>query len=980
MELFFNTNSPDFRKKWKYVREKGFSWFYIHCAWRWLFYVFLIETLCLLVIHRACTWSDLLSVAGVGPSSASFFRRSSGKAMSADIRRRRKSMGNDLIFQGIKWSEAVDLVALSPMMEQYFEMKKKYPDTILFFRLGDFYEMFYDDAKLASRELELTLTGRDCGQEERAPMCGVPFHSYETYVAKLIAKGYKVAICEQLEDPALAQGLVKRGIIRVITPGTVLESSMLDETRNNFICSLNVRENRAGVCFADISTGELHATTLAAKNTSGLTELLRGELSRFSPKEILISQGVLDLSDLPKFLKERLGASIELLDDDRFDVQAALPVLSEQFHKSVEELELADKPEITGALGALLGYLKETERTGLESMDAIDLYSGGQFMKLNLTTRRNLELLETMRGKEKKGSLLWVLDRTRTAMGKRLIRSWVERPLLNPAAIGRRLNAVEELTGDSILRDAISEQLSGVHDLERLMSRIVYGSANGRELRSLADAAGRLPALKNLLKGCKSDLLSGICRDVDGLEDLRSLIDRAIVEEPPFSIREGGIIKPGFSDELDLLKGDMKDGRGVIAKIEAQERERTGIPKLKVGYNRVFGYYIEIANAYKDQAPPEYIRKQTLTNCERFITPELKELEGRILGAHDKSVQLEYELFDSVRKQAAEQRERVQRTAQAVARLDVLLSFAQVSVDRNYVRPVVNLGGKIVLKQSRHPVVEALLEEPFVPNDVLLDKDENRVAIITGPNMAGKSTYMRQIALIAVMAQIGCFVPASSAEIGITDAIFTRVGASDDLAAGQSTFMVEMSEVADIVKNATADSLLILDEIGRGTSTFDGMSIARAVLEYVADKKRLGAKTLFATHYHELTALEDLIPGVKNYNIAVKKRGDDITFLRRIVRGGADDSYGIEVAKLAGVPNKIITRAKEILAELDAGKDVPMPKRPAALRREQEETGQLALTPPNETEVMEKLKSLDVNTLTPIECMNTLFELCKLAR
>jgi DNA mismatch repair protein MutS len=872
------------------------------------------------------------------------------------------------------------LAALSPMMEQYFEMKKKYPDTILFFRLGDFYEMFYDDAKLASRELELTLTGRDCGQAERAPMCGVPFHSYETYVAKLIAKGYKVAICEQMEDPALAKGLVKRDIIRVITPGTVLESSMLDEARNNFICSLNVREGCAGICFADVSTGELHATTLSAKNIAGLTELLRSELSRFSPKEILISQGVLDLSDLPKFLKERLNASLELLDEEKFDAQQAEPLLSEQFHRSADELGLTDKPEITGALGALLGYLRETERTGLECMDSLDLYSGEQFMRLNLTTRRNLELLETMRSKEKKGSLLWVLDHTRTAMGKRLIRSWVERPLLSPAAISRRLNAVEELAGDSILRDSLSEQLYGVHDLERLMSRIVYGSANGRELRGLADAASRLPTLKNLLKDCKSDLLTGIYRDLDGLEDVRDLIKRAIVEEPPFSVREGGIIRPGFSEELDLLKGDMKDGRGIIAQIEAKERERTGIPKLKVGYNRVFGYYIEISNAYKDQAPPEYIRKQTLTNCERFITPELKELEGRILGAHDKSVQLEYELFDSVRKQTAAQMERVQRTAQAVARLDVLLSFAQVSVDRGYVRPVVNLSGKIILKESRHPVVEALLEEPFVPNDVLLDKDENRVAIITGPNMAGKSTYMRQIALIVIMAQIGCFVPAASAEIGITDAIFTRVGASDDLAAGQSTFMVEMAEVADIVKNATADSLLILDEIGRGTSTFDGMSIARAVLEYVADQKRLGAKTLFATHYHELTALEELIPGMKNYNIAVKKRGDDITFLRRIVRGGADDSYGIEVAKLAGVPNRIITRAKEILAELDAGKNVSIPKRLGTLSGGQEAAGQIALTPPNETEIMDKLKSLDVNTLTPIECMNTLFELTKLAQ
>ncbi len=870
------------------------------------------------------------------------------------------------------------MATLSPMMQQYFEMKKKHPDTILFFRLGDFYEMFYDDAKLVSKELGLTLTGRDCGQPERAPMCGIPFHSYETYVAKLLANGHKVAICEQMEDPKLAKGLVKRDIIRVITPGTVLEKSMLDETRNNFICSLNVVGKCAGVCFADISTGELHATLLAAKNKGEFEEQLQSELSRFSPREILINQGVLDLKGFPEFIKQRLSASIELLDDEKFDIGAAAPVLQKQFNKTPEELQLTDKPEICGALGALLGYLKETERTGLENMDRIDLYSGEQYMKLNLTTRRNLELMETMRNKEKRGSLLWVLDRTRTAMGKRLIRSWIERPLLKPAAISRRLNAVEELTCDSILRDSLSEQLYGVHDLERLMSRIVYGSANGRELRSLADAASRLPTLKNLLKNCKSELLRQIYNGIDGLEDLHSLIDRAVVDEPPFSVREGGIIKPGFSEELDVLKGDMKDGRGVIAKIEAKERGRTGIPKLKVGYNRVFGYYIEIANAYKDKAPPEYTRKQTLTNCERFVTPELKELESRILGAHDKSVQLEYDLFTSVRKKAAEQMERVQKTAKAVAQLDVLLSFAQVSVDRNYTRPDVDLSGKIILKESRHPVVEALSDGPFVPNNVMLDKDDNRVAIITGPNMAGKSTYMRQIALSVIMAQIGCFVPASSAEIGITDAIYTRIGASDDLAAGQSTFMIEMSEVADIVKNATSNSLLILDEIGRGTSTYDGMSIARAVLEYVADKKRLGAKTLFATHYHELTALEKTIPGVKNYNIAVKKRGDDITFLRRIVRGGADDSYGIEVAKLAGVPNKIINRAKQILAELNSGKNAAQAEKSAA-EDKREEPVQLTLTPPNETEIMEKLRALDVDTLTPIECMNTLFELCKLA-
>lgn len=866
---------------------------------------------------------------------------------------------------------------LSPMMQQYFEIKKQNPNTILFFRLGDFYEMFYEDAKLASKELELTLTGRDCGQEERAPMCGVPFHSYESYVARLVAKGYKVAICEQMEDPALAKGLVKRDIIRVITPGTVLESSMLDEARNNFICSLCAEGVGAGICFADISTGELHATTLSGGD---LTEQIKNELSRYSPREILVNQNTLELTGLPKFIKERLSASLELLDNAEFETQSCSLLVLDQFHsKGLADLELSDKTEIVQAVGALLSYLKRTQRVGIERINGIDLYTGAQYMHLDLNARRNLELLETMRNKEKRGSLLWVLDKTRTAMGKRLIRSWIEQPLLSPVQINRRLNAVEELAADAILRDAVAEQLTGIHDLERLMSRIVYGSANGRELRSLSSAIMRLPALKTLLKDVKSNLLTEIEQHIDVLEDVCQIIDRAIVEEPPFSIREGGMILPGYSEELDLLKGDMSDGRGIIAQIEAQEREKTGIPKLKVGYNRVFGYYIEISNSYKDQAPPEYIRKQTLTNCERFITPELKELEGKILGAHEKSVQLEFQLFDAVRSNVAAQLTRVQATANAIARLDVLTSFAQVSAEHHYVRPIVNLDGKIILKESRHPVVEVLLDTPFVPNDVTLDRNENRVAIITGPNMAGKSTYMRQIALIVIMAQIGCFVPVSYAEIGITDSIFTRVGASDDLASGQSTFMVEMSEVADIIKNATGNSLLILDEIGRGTSTFDGMSIARAVLEYVANKQLLGAKALFATHYHELTELEELIDGVKNYNIAVKKRGDDITFLRRIVRGGADDSFGIEVAKLAGVPNKIVNRAKQVLTELESGQQVTMPKR-RGHKEETQEDLQLVITPPNETEIMDRLKKLDVNTLTPIECMNTLFELATLAK
>lgn len=865
---------------------------------------------------------------------------------------------------------------LSPMMKQYFDIKKQYPDTILFFRLGDFYEMFYDDAKLASRELDLTLTGRDCGQEERAPMCGVPFHSYETYLAKLVAKGYKVAICEQMEDPALAKGLVKRDIIRVVTPGTVLESSMLDESRNNYICSVYVRGNTAGVCFADISTGELYATVLTAE----LAEQLKNELSRYSPSEILVNSAVLDFTQLPDFIRNRLSASLELLEDGEYEQQKTTEEVQKQFGgKTLEDLELADKPELTAALGALFSYLHRTQRTGIERIASVQLYSGAQYMKLDLSARRNLELIETMRSKEKRGSLLWVLDKTHTPMGKRLIRTWMEQPLLSPAAISRRLNAVEELTGDAVLRDEIVEELSGIHDLERVMSRVVYGSANGRELRSLESTARRLPPLRSAIKGVQSQLLCSILENIDPLSDIADLVDRAIVEEPPFSLREGGIIRSGFSEELDLLKGDMSSGRGILADIEAKERERTGIPKLKVGYNRVFGYYIEVSNAYKEQVPPEYIRKQTLTNCERFITPELKDLEGRILGAHDKSVQLEHSLFEQVRKEIAGQMERVQHTAVAIAQLDVLLSFAQVSVDNQYTRPIVDMSGKLELRESRHPVVEALLNAPFVPNDVTLDKDENRVAIITGPNMAGKSTYMRQVALITIMAQIGCFVPAASARVGIADAIFTRVGASDDLAAGQSTFMVEMAEVADILKNATSNSLVILDEIGRGTSTYDGMSIARAVVEFVANKRTLGAKTLFATHYHELTVLEDLLDGVKNYNIACKKHGDDITFLRRIVRGGADESYGIEVAKLAGVPNKVVKRAKQILAELtSAAPAVPQSRKLA--KQEEAVPLQMTLTPPGEAEALERLRQIDVNTLTPIECMNELFELAKMVK
>lgn len=868
----------------------------------------------------------------------------------------------------------------SPMMKQYFELKEKYPNTILFFRLGDFYEMFFNDAKTVSQELELTLTGRECGQEERAPMCGVPFHSAEGYIAKLVERGYKVAICEQLEDPKLAKGLVKRDVIRVITPGTVLENTMLDETENNYICSLCYEELGAGMCFADVSTGQLVAGQLQAADRETLLKSMIDCVSRYMPSEILINPQAADLLELRDFIRDRLHASVECLDDALYqDGAEAEAALSRQFGgRSAAELSLGDKPLAVFAVGALLDYLGRTQITGLERMNEIELDTGSASMGLDLNARRNLELVETLRNKERRGSLLWVLDKTKTAMGKRLIKSWLEQPLLSPAQITLRLNAVEELVNSPQLLDDLTAQLTGIYDLERLMTRIVYGSANGRDLRSLCAALQKLPGLKALLGGCEATLLKTLNDQIDGLEDTAALIEAAIVDEPPFTIREGGIIREGYNAELDELRRDMNGGTDLIRDIETRERERTGIPKLKTGYNRVFGYYIEVSNSYKDQVPEDYIRKQTLTNGERYITQELKDLENRILGAHDKSVSLESRLFDETRRHVAEQLSRVQNAARAVAALDVLCSFAVVSVKNDYTRPTINMSGKLYLKDSRHPVVEALLRDvPFVPNDVDMDMNDNRVAIITGPNMAGKSTYMRQIAIITIMAQVGCFVPAAVAEIGIVDHIFTRVGASDDLSAGQSTFMIEMAEVADILKSATPQSLLIFDEIGRGTSTFDGMSIARAVLEYVQDKKLVGAKTLFATHYHELTALEGVLPGVKNFNIAVKKRGDDITFLRRIVRGGADDSFGIEVAKLAGVPEKVIRRAKQVLSELESqnGEEGAL----HAARRFSEEPVQLTMDSAD-GEVLQKLRSLDVNTLTPIECMNALFELHNLLK
>lgn len=858
------------------------------------------------------------------------------------------------------------MAELSPMMKQYFEIKQANKDCILFYRLGDFYEMFYEDAKIASRELELTLTGRDCGQAERAPMCGVPFHSCEGYIARLVAKGYKVAICEQTEDPKAAKGLVKRDIIRVITPGTVMEQSMLEEGKNNYICCMYSADKTIGLCFCDISTGELYATEISGKDS---VNVLTNQLSSYSPREILLGGEILKIKSLPSFIKSKLSAGVEMLEDEKFDVDRCAQIVLDRFGADYDLIK--DTPVLVSAVGALIGYLKETQMSGLERISHIQRYSEAQFMRLDFNTQRNLELTRTMLTKEKRGSLLWVIDKTKTAMGKRLIRSWLEHPLMNVSKINNRQAAVEELVDDTVLRLELTESLTGIFDIERLMTKMVYGSANARDLRSLCSAVQNLPRISQLISECRSSHLKLVYRSIDLLEDIHSLIDSAIVENPPFTVREGGMIKKGYNEELDAVVSDMTNGNDILAGIESDEREKTGIPKLRVGYNKVFGYYIEVTNSYKSQVPDTYIRKQTLTNCERYITPELKEAESRILGAKDRRTAMEYSIFESIRATVAENLERFQKTARAIAALDVITSLANVACDNRYVRPEVNQSSAIHIIESRHPVVEALLKDaPFVPNDVHLDSKGDRVAIITGPNMAGKSTYMRQTALIVLMAQMGSFVPAASAKIGIVDSIFTRVGASDDLASGQSTFMVEMSEVANIVKSATSKSLLILDEIGRGTSTFDGMSIARAVLEHCADKKKLGAKTLFATHYHELTVMESLLDGVKNYNIAVKKRGDDITFLRRIVPGGADDSYGIEVAKLAGVPNSIIKRAKEVLSELENGKGESVSTKSA-----QDETGQLSLLTAAQSPVIERLQGVDLNTLTPIEAMNLLYEL-----
>ena len=864
------------------------------------------------------------------------------------------------------------MAEMTPMMKQYLEMKERNPDSILFFRLGDFYEMFNEDARLVSKELDLTLTTRDRNKppEERTPMCGVPYHSCDSYIARLIAKGYKVAICEQTEDPATAKGLVDRDIIRVITPGTVIASSMLEEGRNNFLCAVYADSTALGLCLCDISTGEVFATSFP----SGEEALphLENELGRFHPAEAVLSDGAWNLEGLTGFLREKLGCLCENGGEGRFRYDVSRTQVEGQFRAGLDSLPEGDRAAVQ-ATGGLLSYLYETQKTDLSHIAVFTYYTAGQFMELDLTARQTLELTETMRGKEKKGSLLWVLDKTRTAMGHRLIRGWLERPLLSPVQIARRQQAVNDLVGDIITREELALELREVTDLERLIGRVVYGSAGGRDLAALGTGLGRLPRLRELLEGCPSALLQSLREELDDLPQLRDLLQRALVDEPPFSVREGKFIREGYSEEVDRLRNVIDHGAELLADLEGRTKEQTGIRNMKVGYNKVFGYYIEVAKSQTDLVPQDWVRKQTTVNAERYISQELKELEHTILSAQDKVVALEYQLFVELREEVCAHVAQIQAAAAAVAQVDVLTSFAVVAAANQYCMPLVDSSSVLSITEGRHPVVEKMLKNAvFVPNDTHMDDGDDLCAIITGPNMAGKSTYMRQVALIVLMAQMGSFVPARSAHIGVVDRVFTRIGASDDLAAGQSTFMVEMSEVAQLLKNASRRSLLILDEIGRGTSTYDGMAIARAVLEHCADRRRLGAKTLFATHYHELTVLEGQIAGVKNYNIAAKKKKGEVIFLRKIVRGGADQSYGIEVAKLAGVPDRVVRRAREILEELENGSapigaDVPIGP---SSHDEQISLGDLG----GQT-VLNKLRMTDVNILSPIEALNLLAEL-----
>ena len=876
----------------------------------------------------------------------------------------------------------VDVTSLSPMMQHYVKTKEENKDCIIFYRLGDFYEMFFDDAVTTSRELELTLTGKDCGLTERAPMCGVPYHAAEVYINRLVAKGYKVAICEQMEDPKEAKGMVRREVIRVVTPGTNLNTQALDETKNNYIMAVVYLSNRFGIAIADVTTGDFMVTEVDKIRT------LLDEVYKFSPAEIICNEAFcmsgVDLDEI----KNRLNISLYPLESWYFDDDLCVRTLKEHFHVgTLEGLGLKDYECATIGAGALLTYLLETQKNSLEHMRAITPYITDRFMVIDSSSRRNLELTEALREKVKRGSLLWVLDKTKTAMGARMLRSFIEQPLIDEDAINRRLDALEEINSREMDREEIREYLNPIYDMERLIGRVSYHSANPRDMISFKSSISMIPYIKQLVKSFSTEEMQCVYEDMDDLRDLYTLLESAIVEEPPLAMKEGGIIKDGYNENVDHFREAKTKGKSWLAELEAQEREKTGIRNLKIKYNKVFGYYLEVTNSFKDMVPDYYTRKQTLTNAERYITPRLKELEDMILGAEDKLYALEYELFVEVRNTISREVERIQRTAKAVAKLDTYISLALVASRNNFVRPKINTKGIIDIKNGRHPVVEKMIpNDMFIPNDTYLDNNKNRVSVITGPNMAGKSTYMRQTALIVLMAQIGSFVPAEKANIGIADRIFTRVGASDDLASGQSTFMVEMTEVANILRNATSRSLLILDEIGRGTSTFDGLSIAWAVIEYISNTKILGAKTLFATHYHELTELEGKLAGVNNYCIAVKERGDDIVFLRKIVKGGADKSYGIQVAKLAGVPDIVIERAKELVEELvsaditaavkDIASENKKTKTKPQVHLDEVDLEQISLFDTvKDDDVLEELKNIDVSNLTPIDALNTIYKL-----
>ena len=866
------------------------------------------------------------------------------------------------------------MAAFTPMMQQYLDIKNQYKDCIMFYRVGDFYEMFFDDALTASKALEITLTGKDCGQEERAPMCGVPYHAYEVYANRLIEQGYKVAICEQVEDPKQAKGLVKRDVIQIITPGTNLSTQNLKEGQNNYIMSIYAFDNAYGIAVADITTGEARTCQVTSQ------EKCKDEINKYQPSEIICNETLLCQDWDWEYYRERLHITISAIDDWHFNEEQAANCLLKHFKvQSLEALGLKDRSLTVIASGALMEYLIETQKSSLDHMNRLELYAVDDYMILDSSTRRNLELTETLRDKEKRGSLLWVLDKTKTAMGARLLRTYIEQPLIRKDRIEERLDAIEQLNREAINREELREYLNPIYDLERLMTRISLKTANPRDLISFKTSLSYLPYIRQLLAGYPSGLLHQIYEDLDGLEDIHQLLEDSIIEDPPLQIKEGGIIKDGYLEHIDELKHAKTDGKQWLAELETKEREASGIKNLKIKYNKVFGYYFDVTNSYKELVPEHFIRKQTLANSERYTTEELDKLADTILGSEDKLCALEYETFCDIREKISGEIKRVQRTAHAVAMLDVMASLAYVTEQNHYIRPVMNEEGRLKIQGGRHPVVEKMIpNDLFIRNDTELDINENRIAIITGPNMAGKSTYMRQTALIVLLAQMGCYVPADQADIGIVDRIFTRVGASDDLASGQSTFMVEMSEVANILRNATVNSLLILDEIGRGTSTYDGLSIAWSVVEYISNFHRLGAKTLFATHYHELTELEGQLPGVHNYCIAVKEQGDDIVFLRKIMRGGADRSYGIQVAKLAGLPQDVIERANEILSELldehdlaGKGKKVTVAK-----PKKKEEPKQLSFfANPMEQEVVAEIQSLDLSNMTPMKALVYLSEL-----